>query len=48
LDDPVAFLDLAEVFRPSLRDDEPFREAFASATRSLATLGPIGAVERLR
>ncbi len=47
LDDPVAFLGLAEVFPPSLRDNDRFREAFASATRSLATLGPIGVVEKL-
>jgi mannitol 2-dehydrogenase len=47
LDDPVAFLGLAEVFPRSLRGDKRFREVFASAARSLATLGPIGAVERL-
>jgi mannitol 2-dehydrogenase len=47
LDDPVAFLGLAEVFPPSVRDSERFREAFTNATRSLAALGPIGAVEKL-
>src|SRR6266540_3668940 len=47
LADPVAFLDLGEPFTPSLRDNERFRDAFASATRSLAMLGPIGAVEKL-
>jgi mannitol 2-dehydrogenase len=47
LEDPVAFLDLAEVFPRSLRDGERFREAFASATRSLAALGPMMAVENL-
>jgi mannitol 2-dehydrogenase len=47
LEEPVAFLDFAEVFPPSLRDSERFREAFTDATRSLATLGPIGAVEKL-
>jgi mannitol 2-dehydrogenase len=47
LDEPVAFLGLAEVFPASLRDTERFREAFTSATHSLATLGPIGAVEKL-
>jgi mannitol 2-dehydrogenase len=47
LDEPVAFLGLAEVFPPSLRGTERFREAFTSATHSLATLGPIGAVEKL-
>jgi mannitol 2-dehydrogenase len=47
LEDPIAFLDLAEVFPPAVRDSERFREAFRVATRSLATLGPIGAVEQL-
>jgi mannitol 2-dehydrogenase len=47
LDDPVAFLGLAEVFPSSLRENERFRAAFASATRSLATLGPIAAMEKL-
>jgi mannitol 2-dehydrogenase len=47
VDDPVAFLGLAEVFPPSIRDDERFREAFARATRILAALGPIGAIEKL-
>jgi mannitol 2-dehydrogenase len=47
LDDPVAFLGLAEVFPPMLRDNERFREAFTSATHILAELGPIGAVEKL-
>jgi mannitol 2-dehydrogenase len=47
MDDPVAFLGLTEVFSASVRDNERFREAFANATRNLATLGPIGAVERL-
>jgi mannitol 2-dehydrogenase len=47
LADAVAFLGLAEVFPPLLRDNERFREAFASATRSLALLGPLDAVEKL-
>jgi mannitol 2-dehydrogenase len=47
LDDPVAFLGLEEVFPASLRESERFRDTFAGATRSLAALGPIGAVERL-
>jgi mannitol 2-dehydrogenase len=45
--DPVAFLGLAEVFPPSVRDDERFREAFTSATRNLTTFGAIGAIEKL-
>jgi mannitol 2-dehydrogenase len=47
LDDPAAFLELAEVFPPSLRDSERFRDAFATATRTLATRGPIGAADQL-
>jgi mannitol 2-dehydrogenase len=47
LDDPVAFLDFAEVFPGSLRNDERFRQAFARATHDLTTLGPVGAVEKL-
>jgi mannitol 2-dehydrogenase len=47
LEDPVAFLGFAEVFPCSLRDSEQFREAFTSATHSLATLGPIGTVQKL-
>jgi mannitol 2-dehydrogenase len=47
LDDPGAFLGLGDVFPASLRESEQFSDAFAGATRSLAALGPIGAVERL-
>jgi mannitol 2-dehydrogenase len=47
LDDPIAFLGLAEVFPPAVRDSERFREVFTNAARSLAALGPIGAVEKL-
>jgi mannitol 2-dehydrogenase len=47
LDDPVAFLGLAEVFPPSVRDDDRFRDAFTGATRRLATRGPLAAVEQL-
>jgi hypothetical protein len=47
LDDPAAFLELAEIFPPSLRENDRLGETFTSATRSLATLGPIGAVEKL-
>jgi mannitol 2-dehydrogenase len=47
LDEPGAFLSFAEVFPLSLRDDERFREAFAGATRNLASLGPIAAAEKL-
>jgi mannitol 2-dehydrogenase len=47
LDDPIRFLDFADVFPPSLRDDQRFRDAFAGAASSLATCGPIGAIEKL-
>jgi mannitol 2-dehydrogenase len=47
IDEPVAFLGLADVFPPSIRDNERFRDEFASATRSLSTLGPIGALDAL-
>jgi mannitol 2-dehydrogenase len=47
VEDPVAFLGFSNVFPSSLRDDERFRDEFARATRSLAALGPIGAVESL-
>jgi mannitol 2-dehydrogenase len=47
MDDPVAFLDLATVFPPVLRESERFREVFTASSRSLASLGPIGAVETL-
>jgi mannitol 2-dehydrogenase len=45
--DPVAFLELTTVFPTSLRDNERFREIFAASARSLASHGPIGAVEAL-
>jgi mannitol 2-dehydrogenase len=47
MDDPVAFLELTTVFPPALRDSELFRDVFARSSRSLASLGPIGAVEAL-
>jgi mannitol 2-dehydrogenase len=47
MDDPAAFLDLGTVFSPALRDSERFRNVFATSARSLASLGPIGAVEAL-
>jgi mannitol 2-dehydrogenase len=47
LDDPVAFLELAAVFPPAVRDGERFRDAFTASARSLASLGPIGAVQAL-
>jgi mannitol 2-dehydrogenase len=47
LEDPVAFLDLTTVFPPALRDSERFRQVFSASSRSLASHGPIGAVEAL-
>jgi mannitol 2-dehydrogenase len=47
LEDPVAFLDLETVFPPALRDNAGFRDVFAASARSLASRGPIGAVEAL-
>jgi mannitol 2-dehydrogenase len=45
--DPVAFLDLAMVFPPMVRESERFRDVFAASSRSLVSRGPIGAVEAL-
>jgi mannitol 2-dehydrogenase len=47
MDDPVAFLDLATVFPVAVRDNERFRDVFAASSRTLAALGPMGAVEAL-
>jgi mannitol 2-dehydrogenase len=47
LAEPLAFLELAEVFTPRLRESARFRDAFADAANSLAALGPLGAIERV-
>ena len=47
LAEPLAFLELAEVFTPRLRESARFREAFADAANSLAARGPLGAIERV-
>jgi mannitol 2-dehydrogenase len=47
LQDPLAFIELDEVFTPPLRGSARFRDAFAHAAGSLAELGPLGAIERL-
>jgi mannitol 2-dehydrogenase len=47
LDDAPAFLELATVFPPDIRESERFRDVFAASAGSLASLGPIGAVEAL-
>jgi mannitol 2-dehydrogenase len=47
LDDPLAFLELEEVFTPALRESDRFRDSFAQASRTLAEHGSLGAIERL-
>jgi mannitol 2-dehydrogenase len=44
--EPLAFLELAEVFTPSLRQSARFREAFKASASDLAQLGPLGAIEK--
>jgi mannitol 2-dehydrogenase len=44
---PAAFLDLDDVFTPSLRESARFRDAFAAAAADLAGLGPHGAIEQV-
>jgi mannitol 2-dehydrogenase len=46
LRDPLAFLELDEVFTPPLRESSAFRGAFADAARDLAEVGALGAIER--
>ena len=45
LAEPLAFLELEEVFTPRLRESERFRATFAEAAADLAKRGPIGAIE---
>jgi mannitol 2-dehydrogenase len=45
LADPLAFLELEEVFTPPLRDSERFRDEFAANAVALEALGPLGAIE---
>jgi mannitol 2-dehydrogenase len=47
LRDPSIFLELDEVFTPPLRESRAFRDAFVTASRSLAAQGPITAIENL-
>jgi mannitol 2-dehydrogenase len=47
LADPLAFLELNEVFTPRLRTSERFRAAFAAEADNLAWLGPLGAIENV-
>ncbi|HEY6605438.1 MAG TPA: mannitol dehydrogenase family protein [Gaiellaceae bacterium] len=45
--EPLAFLELDEVFTPGLRASKRFRDAFAAAAADLASLGPLGAIENV-
>jgi mannitol 2-dehydrogenase len=45
LADPLAFLELDEVFTPPLRESARFRDTFASNAAVLEALGPLGAIE---
>jgi hypothetical protein len=45
--EPLAFLELDEVFTPGLRASAAFRDAFAAGAAELARLGPLGAIENL-
>jgi mannitol 2-dehydrogenase len=45
LTEPLAFLELDEVFTPRLRESERFRHAFSKATADVARRGPLGAIE---
>jgi mannitol 2-dehydrogenase len=47
LSEPVAFLELDDVFTPRLRGSARFRDAFVNAANSLAALGPLGAIEEV-
>jgi mannitol 2-dehydrogenase len=47
LAEPLAFLELDEVFTPKLRASERFRDAFAAAADQLAHVGPGRAIESI-
>ena len=47
LADPLAFLELHDVFTPRLRTSERMRGAFAAAAADLARLGPLRAIENV-
>jgi mannitol 2-dehydrogenase len=47
LANPLAFLELEEVFTAPLRTSERFRTAFAAEAADLAQLGPPGAIENV-
>jgi mannitol 2-dehydrogenase len=45
LGEPLAFLELTEVFTPRLHGSARFRDAFVHAANSLAARGPLGAID---
>jgi mannitol 2-dehydrogenase len=45
LGEPLAFLELTEVFTSRVRESARFRDTFANAANSLAARGPLGAIE---
>ena len=45
--EPLAFLELDEVFTPGQRASDRFRGAFAAASADLARLSPLGAIENV-
>jgi mannitol 2-dehydrogenase len=45
LSDPLAFLELDDVFTAPLRQSPAFRDAFSAASRDLAAHGPLKAIE---
>ncbi len=47
LEDPLAFLELVDVFTPRVGGSVRFREAFVGAADSLAARGPLGAIHDL-
>jgi mannitol 2-dehydrogenase len=47
LADPLAFLELEDVFTPPLRNSARFREAFEVTSRQLAEVGPLPAIEQV-
>jgi mannitol 2-dehydrogenase len=47
LRDPLAFLELAEVFTPPVRTNERLRDAFTAAAARLTSLGPLEAIQKI-
>jgi mannitol 2-dehydrogenase len=47
LRDPLAFLELADVFTPPVRTNERFHDAFTTAAARLTSLGPLEAIQKV-